>query len=213
MMTVSVLSPPTTVHGANVRGALPLLVAAVADHLPGRWELVAPPLPFVCLTQGDFELSFKFVGDGTRVRVTGYPPHGYHRCTRLTPRVITASTARGGAHIASHITRRLMPGYRDDVATAKRELEREADRLERYRGAAERVRELVPDVDAWSARTPDTTVFRRQTGFRFDYRLLKGGECNVDLEYLPEQVALEVIALIADRLGLTAQPTSHTRPK
>lgn len=188
---------------------LPLLTHAVAAHLPGDWELISPHDWMVVLVQDDLELGFHLVKGASpaRVRVNGGLPEGHHDAVRLAPRSITASAVRGGAHIAREITRRLMPGYLEDIGTAKAAMARRLDRLDRYCGAIERVRDLIPGADAWSSEVPDRTDFWGPDGFWFRYRVhTHEATCDVDLERIPEPVALEVIALIADRLNL-ASPT------
>jgi hypothetical protein len=186
---------------------LPRLAHAVAAHLPGDWDLVNPYDWIVFLVQGDVELGFRLI-EGTapaRVRVTGALPEGHHHALRLATRSITASAVRGGAHIAKEVTRRLMPAYKEDIAAAKAAMARRFDRLDRYCGAIERVRGLVPEAAPWSSEFPDRTVAWGPDGFSFSYRVRStDATCDVDLERLPEPVALEVIALIADRLDLAS---------
>lgn len=203
-MPTAETAPPTTPVEADTKPDLPRLVESVAAHLPGDWSTISPNPRLFFLTQGDFELCLRLI-DGARparIRVSGALPEGYHRVTTLSGRSITASAVRGAAHVAKEINRRLIPGYTTDIAEATAALARRADRLDRSFGSVERVRETLPSFSAWSSERPDQTTYWGPGGPWISYRVLSGGMCDIDLDRVPELVALEVVALIADRLGL-----------
>jgi hypothetical protein len=207
-------TPPTTTAAPPTRSSPELdllrLVEAVAVHLPGTWTITAPYSDRVFLAQSDTDLGFYLIA-GTapaRISITASVAEIYPHLRQPPSRSITASAIRGGTHVAKEIVRRLLPGHQEDLAAAHAALARHADRLERYYGAHERVRELVPAADGWSTDIPDRTSFWQREGLQFTYRLRFDGTCGIEMDDLPEPVALEVIALLADRLDLTADPAA-----
>ncbi|MEU7691080.1 hypothetical protein [Microbispora hainanensis] len=124
------------------------LVIEVAEHLDGFTPLIRAGHPAYLIGPAGAQLVVHPLwSQRGRIRVLGVYPDGSRSVLPDQKRhEITVTAARGAASIAKRIERRLLPGYRNDLATCRKLLAAKAVQDGTRDQLAETLAELLPDA-------------------------------------------------------------------
>jgi hypothetical protein len=185
------------------------LARGAATHL-GGWQVRPSEGPGYLLSgpAGEELLAQRVWNDRSRVLVTGCYPAG-EDTWRLPVHEITVAAARGPAVIAREIGRRLLPGYRVDLA---QQAERAARLAAGDRQRAQRVAALLAVIPA--ATVTDGTGHastiswpHTEAAGRGSIRLSgDGSTTSIELTAAPAQLAASIAAVVAAALRAATPP-------
>ncbi|MGH8882309.1 MAG: hypothetical protein ACRD0P_34005 [Stackebrandtia sp.] len=189
--------------------ALRATVSAVAAHLPGFTpDSDHPDMPWLIGSEGEC-LIFSTTPAGSarpRLKIYAALPPDYVRGYLAGRHEITAAATRQPAAIAADITRRLLPDYRAELATAHEWLARDAAALRRRhdRVATIAARFRSSWVRDWSDHATTIHIDRGESLGPVELKLDNSGNTRITIERADPGLTDRITDVLTDHLAGTA---------